>query len=322
MARIIKARLRQLVPGFKVFLDVDDLRDTDSLEAYIEVSDAVIVFLAGSFSTDGQQSDYFRSSNCLKEFRHAVTTGKRLALVLETDAQHGGVTMETHRSACPAELREAFAALPVIPWHRMGAFQLVTLRQILRAVLSERPGDAMVFPAPRLSLAPCRVYASPHNPGADEIASRLAATRGISTSAEGGGDVFLLLLNGTTWRRRELQDEVEAALQLGQRILLVHEQRTNRGSVPFDHFFEQEGDRPVTPQVLRDLGIYDSLAAPLYEGEHGEASIQMLLSMLPTRTPSSYFDLSRANWLPRKTRATVKDEAPILLLEMADTQRV
>ena len=43
---IIKRQLRLLLPGIRVFLDVDDLTDISSLETYIQSSASIVVFLS------------------------------------------------------------------------------------------------------------------------------------------------------------------------------------------------------------------------------------------------------------------------------------
>ena len=43
---MIKRQLRHLLPGIRVFLDVDDLTDISMLEAYIEHSASIVVFLS------------------------------------------------------------------------------------------------------------------------------------------------------------------------------------------------------------------------------------------------------------------------------------
>ena len=43
---VIKRQLRHLLPGIRVFLDVDDLTDISMLEAYIEHSASIVVFLS------------------------------------------------------------------------------------------------------------------------------------------------------------------------------------------------------------------------------------------------------------------------------------
>ena len=50
---------------------------------------------------------------------------------------------------------------------------------------------------------------------------------------------FLLYLNLSTWNDAGLQAEVEAALDREMPLLLVHEQRTGHGAVPFGRIIER-----------------------------------------------------------------------------------
>ena len=43
---MIKRQLRHLLPGIRVFLDVDDLTDISLLETYIERSASIVIFLS------------------------------------------------------------------------------------------------------------------------------------------------------------------------------------------------------------------------------------------------------------------------------------
>ena len=298
------------MPLLRVFLDIDDLADVSELEAHVDASDAVIVFLAGSLYAGGQRSDYFGSTNCLREFRRAVREGKPTVLVLETDPQHGGVSMDTHRAACPAELRTAFDAMPVVPWYRVRDFQLVSLRQLLRRLLQERPSDAIVVPLPPL-VAPrvCQLCTSEHNPGAAEVAERVAARGGLNVGASG---VLVLLLRRHVYKSHALQQEVEAALRAGQPPLLVHDQRGPE-AVPFAHFLGSEDGEPVTPPPLAELGLYRALAVPLYGGEHDEATVRLLLAQLATRA-SPQRRLLRASTMRRE------ELPPLLEVEMGSAK--
>ena len=121
-ARSIKAQLGALIPGLRVFLDVDDLTDIGALEALIDATDAVIVFLGGSTADGVERSDYMRSRNCLRELRRAVEGKKRLVFVNETDPKRGAVSMATHRRDCPEELRHALDEHPIVPWYRVKAY--------------------------------------------------------------------------------------------------------------------------------------------------------------------------------------------------------
>ena len=106
----------------RVFLDVDDLTDIGALEALIDATDAVIVFLGGSTADGVERSDYMRSRNCLRELRRAVERKKRIVFVNETDPKRGAVSMATHRRDCPEELRHALDEHPIVPWYRVKAY--------------------------------------------------------------------------------------------------------------------------------------------------------------------------------------------------------
>jgi len=139
-AKTLKTMLSSLVPSLRCFLDVDDLYSIDELECYVDRADALLVFLTGSSDGCGvEHSEYFGSTNCLREFRQAVKCSKPMVVVEESDAQHGHVDWEVHRMACPADLREALDRCPRVTWYRLDAFQKVSLRLILSTVL-RRPG--------------------------------------------------------------------------------------------------------------------------------------------------------------------------------------
>ena len=62
-ARVIKQLLKEVLPGIRVFLDVDDLTDVSLLESEIDASCKVLVFVS---------SGYFESKNCLRELVRAI----------------------------------------------------------------------------------------------------------------------------------------------------------------------------------------------------------------------------------------------------------
>ena len=62
-ARVIKQLLKEVLPGIRIFLDVDDLTDLSLLEHEISASAKVLVFIS---------QGYFESKNCLRELVHAI----------------------------------------------------------------------------------------------------------------------------------------------------------------------------------------------------------------------------------------------------------
>eukprot|EP00966_Prymnesium_polylepis_P315286 7284848-Prymnesium_polylepis.1 len=195
---VVKRRLVQVLPGWRCFLDVDDLDDISRLEAHIDASASVLFFLS---------SGYFHSANCLREVRRSVEAQKNLVLLHEADTGKGGLTLAAARDECPDELRgHIFAAeRVVIPWHRLSAYQLLSLRLVAEQALinpayrdvrltykSEVTRSKVLFPKP------VSLFASGHNPGAvaliDELNERFGQLTRTDERPSVGG-VFLLYLN-------------------------------------------------------------------------------------------------------------------------------
>jgi len=112
----IKRQLLAYMPGLAVFLDVDDLEDIGELEAYIEQTAVMLIFVS---------KGYFKSKNCLREIRCSVDSGK--PLVLMHDPVRGGATLEFIKAEeCPSELHDGTFLRPgsgeerdVVTWHRI-----------------------------------------------------------------------------------------------------------------------------------------------------------------------------------------------------------
>ena len=156
---VIKNELQQLLPGIKVFLDVDDLEDIGALESYIGRSQVILFFLS---------KGYFRSKNCLREIRSSLEKGKPIILVQEADPAKGGGSIEASsyrrgstpappqarssgqprlqelRAECPEELQPAVfdQPFPLVVWMRIEEFQRVSLKMISEA------REAVIAPSP------------------------------------------------------------------------------------------------------------------------------------------------------------------------------
>ena len=52
--RVIKSRMREMIPELQIFLDVDDLEDIANLQGYIERTQVVLIFCS---------KGYFQSKN-------------------------------------------------------------------------------------------------------------------------------------------------------------------------------------------------------------------------------------------------------------------
>ena len=200
-ARVIKERLKQLVPGISVFLDVDDLDDVSMLEEYVGASHLVLIFVSAG---------YLESRNCLRELSCAAQTCKPIVAVRETEREHGGMSDDEVRVACAdASLLTELYAAPPIEWHRISQFQDVSLLQIARRLVPASVAPELYIPGGPMEalhhtpIPPPRapggslVYVSRHNVGAMALARELAAAL---ESADAGGAAHSR--NGSKRRRR------------------------------------------------------------------------------------------------------------------------
>jgi hypothetical protein len=117
-AALIKRQLQLLLPGCRIFLDVDDLLSMDMLEAHVRDSACITIFLSRT---------YFLSANCQKELSEALRANKPLSLVHEADVSKGGAPLYAIMGEVPSEAqREAvFNGRVVIPWSRLRIFQVL-----------------------------------------------------------------------------------------------------------------------------------------------------------------------------------------------------
>jgi hypothetical protein len=253
---------------------------------------------------------YLRSTNCLREVRAALEMGKPLVLVHEADPDKGGGTLAELRSECPEELRAAIfdAGWPMAVWHRIEAFQHVSLKVIAEALLLKTPkyagedelplcipgeirADDLAFPKPVV------LWASTLNAGARDLADAVAAAvaGGVSItdatpsrlsslphSSDSGGDGdeathMLLYLNRATWAgdgAEALAEQVRAARRARLPIVMAHENDALCGGCIFGHFFE------VTPRDLIADGLYHDLAVGCHSGPHRQVSLALLAKAL------------------------------------------
>ena len=91
----VKRELQLLVPGIKVFLDVDDLEEIGDLEKYVRQTQTMLIFLS---------KGYFFSGNCKKEIQATLKTGNPIILLHETDPNRGGASIDQLTRDCPAEM--------------------------------------------------------------------------------------------------------------------------------------------------------------------------------------------------------------------------
>ena len=132
-AATLKRQLCLLLPGARIFLDVDDLQSIEALETYVDDSQCVLIFLS---------KGYFFSANCIRELKQSWRRKKELCPVHEVTASHGGEPLERLAEQCPEQYRHWLFEehrQRIVPWHRIKDFQLVTLKLIAASMLHAMP---------------------------------------------------------------------------------------------------------------------------------------------------------------------------------------
>ncbi len=287
MVATIKRQLQLLLPGVRIFLDVDDLETIDDLEVYIEASQAMLVLL-GSVS-------YFTSFNCQREMLMAERLGLPLVRVHDGATTKNGTPLPTLRAESQRLTGRSTDYLfndgDVISWHRIQVFQQRALAAIAEALLLASPEYAGVQAVP-LCIAGGLAWAQPtfaqrvtlwvsrHNleaaAAARELVERfeelyLAETPEASTHR-------LLFLSATCFQEEtgeRLAAEVEAALRGGSKpLLLWSPERTGE----FDEIIN------ATPRTLVQAGLYGRLAIEWHARALRDVSINLTAKALGAQT--------------------------------------
>jgi len=193
--RNIKQLLKDMVPGIRCFLDVDDLENIEDLEKNIGETVTILVYASRG---------YFTSKNCMRELTHTVHVGKPLICVIEPDPTRGGLSRDEVKEQLECAKRASYdkwgfakgttpdsgalynalyERVAPIEWNRLHPFQAVTVRMIaVRTYLNMKElanetvveGKLMVeaeiinqplSPLPKLSRGQnVHIYCSKHNP--------------------------------------------------------------------------------------------------------------------------------------------------------------
>jgi len=315
----IVRQLQLLIPGIKIWLDVDNLSDVGKLEECVMDSAVFVIFLSAG---------YFRSVNCRRELYTALAQGKPVVAVREEDQDKGGATVEALKQECleccteqapaaypafrgPAEVIErVLSGEEPIVWVRVRDFQLESLKCIAFRMVRNLPYYTSYPQALERGLkiagelAPCalhrdvRLLVCSDNTGvqnvAEEVARENTGLRTISiqmvsqqedlvNGQQPGHTPFLLLyLNDKAFldSNGTVGELVKQAMDLNISIIPVHEQDAQKGGCGFGVFFDQ------TPQklLLPPYKIWDTLAIPLYPAaEHRKISLRHILNSMGAR---------------------------------------
>ena len=171
----MKDLLREVLPGIKVFLPEDDLREIAHLEHYVGASHVVVVFVSRG---------YFESKRCMRELRAAAEQQKKIVIICESDAGKGAISLPDELKTLAKGERALHdylvpAAKRGIEWRHDKPLQEVTLTELAKQlvedfeisaqdplVLMGSVVDKMTIRMPRVAASAAHIYISDHNEGA------------------------------------------------------------------------------------------------------------------------------------------------------------
>ena len=196
-------RLQLLLPGVRIWLDVDNLEDLGKLEESVADAMTFLVFLSAG---------YFKSFNCRRELYAALGSNRPFIPIHEADEAKGGASIAALKAECrehcvetappaypsydgPDEMLACvFEKVEPIVWVRVNAFQLESLKAIALRMLQHSPYYSSLSQSRcsfRSSLA--TVSGSSNSPGARSFsrASREAElAAGVTVPGEVGSFAF------------------------------------------------------------------------------------------------------------------------------------
>jgi hypothetical protein len=255
---VVKRQLLLLLPGIRIFLDVDDLKAIGDLEVYVQQSGCILIFLSRG---------YFYSINCMREAQETTNQKKPVVLLREDDINKGGITLADSIQECagkPEVSDYVFTGRTVTVWKRIQEHQIESLRQIATQTLMTTPrflgpaSSSLVLHLPgevRLQTlrlpAPLTLYVSSANRGARRAAEALSQRVGMEDITitdvrpdSLAGVTMLLYLNESTWEKADdgsespLAAEVARARSEGIPLVMVHEADEEHDGCEFGLFFQ------------------------------------------------------------------------------------
>eukprot|EP00931_Biecheleriopsis_adriatica_P053583 TRINITY_DN31391_c0_g1_i2.p1 TRINITY_DN31391_c0_g1~~TRINITY_DN31391_c0_g1_i2.p1 ORF type:complete len:615 (+),score=114.68 TRINITY_DN31391_c0_g1_i2:37-1881(+) len=121
-AQSIIFHLKEARPGTSVWVDVEQNPTEQGMEDGVRNSKVLIFYCTENIPF---------SKYCLKELGWAVSLGKRIALVAETDPRHGAPEIGVLRDRMPEDLRHVFDNQVAIPYYRDPAHRQVCIQKLL-----------------------------------------------------------------------------------------------------------------------------------------------------------------------------------------------
>jgi len=303
----IVRKTQLLLPGVKIWLDVDNLGAMDQLETSVDASAVFLIFYSGG---------YFRSKNCRREIYAAVNFQKPIFIIYEGD----DFVLDEARDECRKFCTEGFdvvgrvfAMTPILWLGGGGAhYAIEAVKMVSFSILRnlpfycKRPGEL----APGLKVQgelgavemsiPVDVFVCAGNVGSRRIVEEARST--IPKQSEyinilDGGSLLdidetfeeenpldkkqylLLYLDEDIFLDddEEVYEIVRKAIMMNIDIVTVHEQDSALGACAFETFFGQTPSELIEPP----FALYKDIAVPLFpDPEYRKVSIRQVLMKL------------------------------------------
>eukprot|EP00593_Proboscia_inermis_P012282 CAMPEP_0171309254 /NCGR_PEP_ID=MMETSP0816-20121228/19416_1 /TAXON_ID=420281 /ORGANISM="Proboscia inermis, Strain CCAP1064/1" /LENGTH=386 /DNA_ID=CAMNT_0011792673 /DNA_START=897 /DNA_END=2057 /DNA_ORIENTATION=+ len=301
-AHKIVRMLQLLVPGIKIWVDVDELKDMKELEQAVTKCAIFVLFYS---------EGYFGSKNCRRELYEAIEEDKTIILVYEGDDR----VLKKIKNECflhctegpgPSKILDAIFSTGPVLWlgGSMQAFLMESVKLLCLKIFCHMPYykkssnllDAGLRVGTELgalsNTSPLRILYSNANSGAHSIAAEIKEmpNKGhifveevesilvqSDCAPEGYTEkvIFLLYLNDETFCDGEdLQEVMKFVLKQNISIALVYEQDISKGGCPFSSILEHTPKELLDPPYM----IYKSIAVPIYSiPEYRRVSLNTLL---------------------------------------------
>jgi len=322
VCKLVKQRCREICPSLIAFLDVEDLTSGYGAES-VDSSQCILVFA---------MPVYFEKINCVKELTRTIVRHKQITLLLPDSEVHGVFTQamigeivtngwvqkwklkkklaEWASDWGVAELKlptaeeicDALFKQPPLEWSRITPFQDRTMVLMCKRLLPEAETrdiylqGASSFKLPKGHFT-SKVYCSPHNPGARQLAEEL---NGIwpgllqiadiqSWSDMSLCDHMLVYLNALTWTHNPepFAAEIREAMRVGLHLQPCHEYPSvaDSGSVRQALEFKQIIEATPADLTQSPTNIFSQIAIALKGGELREPGLANLAVRLAVRVP-------------------------------------
>jgi len=320
VCKLIKQRCREICPSMHVFLDVEDLTSGSGTKE-VDHSQCILVFA---------MAVYFQKINCVKELTRAIVRRKPITLLLPDAEVHGEFTeamireivtdewlrrwklqkklaewsndwglKEAIRAPTAADICDDLFKQPPLEWSRITPFQDRMMVLMCQRLLPEAKRNIYLQGSVMFKLRQghltVKVYCSPHNPGARELADELNSSwPGLLQVADVQSwsdlqscDHMLVYLTAVTWMHSPelLAAELREALRQGLHLQPCHEfpSALDSGSARAALEFKEIMD--ATPADLKKgpTNIYSQIAVSLKGGELREPGLANLALRLSAR---------------------------------------